>query len=556
MPITLNVLSDCDRVYLAWESSSRIPQCLGFAIMKRPATVRSGDGAPLPSWVGFQGQTVAPGTSRPTTAWPIQKFMWADYAATDQGACYRIVPMTGADQDHLTPRTDLASPWSDAAALRSAAGDGLSAFFNRGVVATQHIARALGPVAPGTRLQKSITTPGDPLRNYLAGAERPEMLALLAGVKASGGSVYAALFELDDPDLLAALATLGKRANVLLANGAVKKKGQDENAAARKALSRTANVYRRFTAPRALAHNKFLVICDRKGRPTAVWTGSTNWTCTGLCTQANNGLLVEHPKIGAAFLATWKALRAAKDGTPDALRASHATPARSTKGSTTVTAWFAPTPAQEELEQATALINAAKQGVLFLMFDPGPRGTLLNAIIERLSPGSASYAPDLYVHGVVNQDPETTKNPIAFFHRGERSSAAWEDIVLPEAVDQQSAFWVKELLKLPTAHAMVHSKVVVIDPFGDKPAVITGSHNLGPRASSVNDENLLIIEGNASLAAAYAVNIMGVYDQYRWRYVRSQSRKAGSWAGLVAADTWQDPWFTDPRHQRELTFWK
>jgi phosphatidylserine/phosphatidylglycerophosphate/cardiolipin synthase-like enzyme len=64
---------------------------------------------------------------------------------------------------------------------------------------------------------------------------------------------------------------------------------------------------------------------------------------------------------------------------------------------------------------------------------------------------------------------------------------------------------------------MVHSKVVVIDPFGRHPVVMTGSLNMGPKASAVNDENLLIIEGNGALASQYATKIMEIYNQYQWR---------------------------------------
>jgi hypothetical protein len=33
-----------------------------------------------------------------------------------------------------------------------------------------------------------------------------------------------------------------------------------------------------------------------------------------------------------------------------------------------------------------------------------------------------------------------------------------------------------------------------------------------------NDENLVIIEGNKKLAAAYATHILDVYDHFSWRY--------------------------------------
>jgi hypothetical protein len=81
---------------------------------------------------------------------------------------------------------------------------------------------------------------------------------------------------------------------------------------------------------------------------------------------------------------------------------------------------------------------------------------------------------------------------------------------------------------------MIHSKVVVVDPFGANPVVMTGSHNLGPKASGQNDDNLVIVEGAPGLAAAYAVNILGIYDQYKWRYNMLVASKAAA-AATVAA---------------------
>ncbi len=93
-------------------------------------------------------------------------------------------------------------------------------------------------------------------------------------------------------------------------------------------------------------------------------------------------------------------------------------------------------------------------------------------------------------------------------------------VTLPAAIDELTKFFVREMKKLPGTFAMVHSKVVVVDPFGKKPVVIAGSHNLGPKASGKNDENMLIIRDAPDLAAAYAVSIMAIYNQYRWRFRR------------------------------------
>lgn len=156
-----------------------------------------------------------------------------------------------------------------------------------------------------------------------------------------------------------------------------------------------------------------------------------------------------------------------------------------------------------DLEQAGQLIADAQEGILFPMFNPGPRGTLLNDIIELASPASQKFKLNLYIQSVVNQNPGTEKNPVTLFNRGDQIDAN-ADVVLPAAIPGILKFWQPELLKLPRTHAMVHSKVVVIDPYGAKPVVMTASHNMGPKASGVNDENLILIEGNRDLASQYA----------------------------------------------------
>jgi phosphatidylserine/phosphatidylglycerophosphate/cardiolipin synthase-like enzyme len=207
---------------------------------------------------------------------------------------------------------------------------------------------------------------------------------------------------------------------------------------------------------------------------------------------------------------------------------------------------------------------AAEQGILFMMFNPGPVGTLLNDIVERTSPASPTYDPALHVHGVINQDPSTTEHPVVgLLHRGELLRADI-DVVLPAAVDSDHDFWLQEL---NYSLVMVHSKCIVVDPFGAHPSVMTGSHNMGPKASGKNDDNLVLIDGQRKLAEAYAVYIMGVYNQYRWRYYQrlaaageleatdAADGAVPTWAGLVDDASWQDRYFQPGPAQRELAFW-
>jgi len=71
---------------------------------------------------------------------------------------------------------------------------------------------------------------------------------------------------------------------------------------------------------------------------------------------------------------------------------------------------------------------------------------------------------------------------------------------------------------LTAGHAIIHDKIIVIDPLSEKDCtVITGSHNLGYKASYCNDENLLIITGNRDLSISYAVHVIDLYEHYLMR---------------------------------------
>ena len=570
MPIELVVRPGVDSAFLAWRVPF-LPDCRGFALIRRvkrvagsapsPATTGEEDGFAIEtvsSWVGFAGgPQVDPGTRKPTTEWPIQKYLWSDFMVNpgDQVG-YRVTPMQGK-AGALAEDAANASPWTDVVEIGAETPGRISCYFNRGIVASQWLNRLLPEAHPDEALLKIIATPGDKVRDFLGGPVRDKLTGLLTDTNRAGGHVYAALFEFNDPELIPLLQAFGGRAHVVLANGSVKTKGDDENSDARGAIH-MCDVHDRMTAPRALAHNKFLVVCDADGTAQAVWTGSTNWTMTGLCTQANNAVLIQNPALAQDYLVQWNTLVQCGDASPESLMTEDAT-ARNAPGLDGTTLWFTPMQGQLDLEQAAGMIHGAKEGILFLMFNPGPRGTLFNDICDLALPGGQNYDPDLYIQGVLNQDPGTAKNPVTLFNRGERIDAN-ADVVLPAAIKGPFAYWHEELLKLPRTFAMVHSKVIVIDPYGEKPVVMTGSHNMGPKASGVNDENLLLIEGDRDLASQYAGHIMQVYSQYRWR--QSVQAEAGkpAWQGLADDDGWQigapgSNALEDKRRTRELEFW-
>jgi phosphatidylserine/phosphatidylglycerophosphate/cardiolipin synthase-like enzyme len=106
---------------------------------------------------------------------------------------------------------------------------------------------------------------------------------------------------------------------------------------------------------------------------------------------------------------------------------------------------------------------------------------------------------------------------------------------------------------------------VVIDPLSDDCVVVTGSHNLGFKASYANDENLLVIRGNRALAVAYMVHILDVYDHYKFRAILEQQayeramgkpgQKPPVGQGILDVDdSWQDKYVNGKPTKQQAYF--
>jgi phosphatidylserine/phosphatidylglycerophosphate/cardiolipin synthase-like enzyme len=568
MSLKLKVYDNGDHTCLVWlpADGKPIPNCRGFAIRR----VMKGQETYLHGFVGFSDKDKLD----PKNPWkfPVQRFMWWDYGVQPGNTVqYSVVPVVGPSADKIAPDPANASPLTPPMTITGQCTPNLSAYFNKGVVAAQWVSRALDQSPKNSKIKTLVATPGNPLRNALSGLLRPQILALLEETKKNNGKIYAALYELNDPELIPGLTAFGKDCNLILANGAFKGNtppDNDENAAVRAQLKSKINVFDRIVSSPHFGHNKFVVFCDSAGNPQKVLTGSTNWTTSGLCTQANNGLIINDASVAKDFLAGWQRIKAAGNGYPPELVDGNSVSQTLPVDGCSVTPWFVKTSAAQDLAYARKLISDAQEGILFLFFNPGTfqtdpnKWTLLQNILERHNPDNKTdYNPDLYMCGVVNQDisnltklDPTAGNPVTLYKSGaDAPQSLSHDVLVPHNIKTQFADWEKELLGASMVN--IHSKVIVLDPFGAKPVVMTGSHNLGLKASSENDDNLVIIEGNAPLAAAYAINIVAIFQTYRWNsYVEAHRKDPHVWHGLVDNDQWQTG-YLQGRSLDELQFW-
>ena len=227
------------------------------------------------------------------------------------------------------------------------------------------------------------------------------------------------------------------------------------------------------------------------GNAIRVLTGSTNWTTTGLCTQLNNVLIIENAAIAKRFLDQWNKLVAAGNAMPPALKTTNSNP--TSDGNITV--YFAATNGEAEFKPVLDLIKNAKDGALFLMFMPG-QSPLLEALLDR------AQQNDIYVRGVVSTMMASKNGDVVsvggeVVKSGAPKQSFHDDVQLPHGVDAQNEpSWADVEFSVNQIHkagmiAIVHSKTIVIDPFSDDCAVITGSHNFSVAASEKNDENLV-----------------------------------------------------------------
>jgi phosphatidylserine/phosphatidylglycerophosphate/cardiolipin synthase-like enzyme len=378
---------------------------------------------------------------------------------------------------------------------------------------------------------------------------------LLDQTKKNKGHVFAALFELSDEVLISKLTGLGKRTHIVLSNGAHKSRDDDENADSRKTLDQAGcEVHDRMLPSGVLGHNKLMVVCDAQQTPQAAWTGSTNWSPTGLCTQINNGILIHDAGVAQEFFDQWGRLRDAGNATPKDLVAVNSEVKSKKTKSADVDIWFTKTSGAPEMDAVNELVKNAEEGIIFLMFQPGG-SSILNAIVDR-----QANDHDLFVKGVIStmDKNDVDQAKVTLIQRGDQKVAKFR-IVQPVGL-QGVGKWAAEVSRSAFLNqigfAIVHSKVIVIDPNGKNPVVVTGSHNFSAAASSKNDENLVIIRGNGALAKAYAVEVQSVFDHYNFRAVAASMKADGKDVSKLMLDpkAWQGAWFRGDK-QLELNFW-
>jgi hypothetical protein len=187
-----------------------------------------------------------------------------------------------------------------------------------------------------------------------------------------------------------------------------------------------------------------------------------------------------------------------------------------------------------DLAALSEIVNGAQEGILFLMFIPGLAGPMKD--IQQLR----TTKSELVIRGVVSELPhgpadehtgDTTTVHVQLVGTADGTAATTVDVVQPEGKAHPAAWWAAETthqqFKEGIGWAIIHSKVLVVDPFSDDPTIVTGSHNFSISASEDNDENYIVVRGDRALAEAYAVNVESAWRHYASRIATPHAELTG-----------------------------
>jgi phosphatidylserine/phosphatidylglycerophosphate/cardiolipin synthase-like enzyme len=483
--------------------------CLGFAIHRTDHTEHEA------SWL--RGMKTferlvpdpPPGSDWPTNVHPVQGFQWGDYAAKPgHDYTYAVSAVSGSSSSRVL---------NDAVSLEvrtEVEDDGEhGVWFNRGVAGSQAFSRQFAGWVP-------TTTPDEthPAMVWLSRGLGEALLAFVGEARDDSWSLRGAFYEFTWARGLQAFAAARDRGvDIRLvvhgrdrdAASGTGKDNTDRTAELARVAVRDNGIddlvtWRAAPVRSALHHHKFLVLSHR-GVPEAVWTGSTNLTLGGVYGHSNVGHLVRDRAVAARFAAEWDRLDA---GMPSVeLRAAHAgdpAPARTVPVPGGVTPVFSPLRGTSLLDWYACVFDSAVGSAHIT----GAFG--LNAVFrDKLRVDRSPVTRTVLLEKV---PPPQQAIP----HTDDHVRISTGSHLGGDPLQQ----WATERLTGFNDHVRyIHTKIVLVDPLGPDPTILTGSANYSGASTTTNEENTLVIRAGPTRSASKR-EVRRVADIYLTEYHR------------------------------------
>ena len=476
-----------------------------------------------------------PGTARASLrSHPVQGFTWSDFRAKPgHEYTYRVVALRGTPADL---REEDAIDIAIATEVEDTGAH--EVWFNRGAAASQEYARRFQNRPPDTPEIAQAA------HEWLSRGLFEAMLAFISRATDSSFGLRVAAYQFSYHPVLEALkAARDRGADVQIVHDARDPDVAAANLAAIGAVGIDDICDERTAQPSAIAHNKFIVLL-KNGTPQAVWTGSTNFTEGGIFGHSNSGHVANSPAVASLYRDYWDLLK--QDPVSADLRPKLAA--------------LTPTPAPGSEPPAGASVQ----------FSPRSGLKLLDWYAERASGASAllcmtfafginkSFVPvfetpfDGLRFALLDNDGTTDdmERTVDLLRRKSFNRFAIGSLIRMNSFDK----WLKERASGLNSHVpYVHTKYMLVDPLGDDPIVITGSANFSDASTRDNDENMLVIRGDTSVADIYLVEFFRLWNHYAFReFVAAHAGDPDVRPQfLLPDDSWRNKYFGDTPQARQ-----
>lgn len=437
---------------------------------------------------------------------PFQKFRWQHfpYQPQDGEYIYRIT------KRHMKPDGSLYSGVSVTATIayqRTCYDNYLQLGFTRGLASSQAFVDryetngTVPPVIPanGTNGLQFQKLTGD-IYQWMGSEAYRLLFDTLRQVQDSAYTVQFMAYDLDEPDIVAAMESLGDRLRAVLDNTPDHTRaGSAAAEAATRLIASAGAAHVRQTHLQGLQHNKVLIV-KKHGTPYKVLFGSTNFSFRGLYIQANNMVVVEAPDVVRLFSDYFDAVFADP--------ASYHTSALATQwhdfqsaGKPSLSVCLSPhdDPALS-LDRVGDAINAAQSNVFFaIAFLNQARSGAVRESIDALEGRPLfSYGISDHAKGLEVQKPDGSTALVDFEYLNKH-------VPQPFAAEWSGGSGIHE-----------HNKFVVVDFNLPTATVFTGSSNLSVSGEKGNGDNLVMIR-DQRVATSYALQALSLFDHFEFR---------------------------------------
>lgn len=469
------------------------------------------------------GRGIPRGTPVDSDKHPFQSFQWSDYGSKPDTTYQYTITALGGTPSNLKKIDQLVfSIKTMTEDFTSASNASHVAVFNSGVAGSQAFSNKFPQVT-------NIRDSQDPeVWNWLSRGLKEAILSFISQATDSTYALYGAFYEFQNEDVLGEFKKAFDDRNVdvklVISWKDNPKKNEDGSydppdprESNRKSLKNIGVtdpencdwIILRTKTKSYLQHNKFLILL-KDGVPQKLLTGSTNITDNGIFGQSNVVHATSDKEIANLFYEYWKEMK------EDPERGK-------------LYKWVEnnnPLPDIDNFQNGTYLILSPREDEAAIDF----YAELINRTDKAAFITQAFTIHKKFVE-VLGQDLNAMRFVLldkfdSRFESDYKKVDSDYDVELavgsrlPNGAYQR---WVKEIANNLGRHVnFMHLKVILIDPAGNEPILLTGSANYSKNSTMYNDENTLLMKGDTDIADIYLGELARLFNHHYFRYLQNK----------------------------------